>query len=84
MRDTGKLLEDYSVVCEAAARVGGARRGLAAGGVEVACVGEDGYEVRHKGLLVFRCRRGERPDVFWPGEWAVRLVQAVRPADAES
>ena len=83
VRDTGSLPEDYSVVCEAAARVGGSREALAEGGLEVARVGEDGYEVRHKGLLVFRCRQGFRPDVFMPGEWAVRLVRAARSEEAE-
>lgn len=84
VRDTGSLLEDYSVVCEAAARVGGSREALAEGGLEVARVGEDGYEVRHKGVLVFRCLRGRPPEVYMPGEWAVRLVRAADSGQAES
>jgi hypothetical protein len=83
------MREDSDFVYEAAARVfdsrsdfgpGGAGRTLVDGGLEVARVGSDQYEVRLEGLLVFRCRGGERPEVFEPGEWIVRLVQAGRPA----
>lgn len=84
MINTGRLLEDYSVVYEAAARLVRSRGVFADGGLEVARAGEDGYEVRDKGLLVFRCRRGGRPEVFQPGEWAVRLVNSVRSAGAQS
>ena len=82
--ETGRLLEDYRVVCEAAERVVGSRGTLAVSGMEVARVGGGGYEVRHKGLVVFRCLRGRPPEVFTPGEWAVRLVRAARSGEAES
>lgn len=83
VRETGSLLEDYSVVCEAASRLVASRRDLAEGGLEVASTDDGGYEVRDKGLLVFRCRPGDRPDVFRPGEWAVRLVNTARSEQAE-
>ena len=83
-RDTGQLLEDHSLVCEAAERVVGSGGGFAEDGLEVTRTEEGGYEVRHKGLLVFRCLRGHQPDVFTPGEWVVRLVQSVRSGDAGS
>ena len=82
IKETGRLREEYSIVCEAAARVfvsGGAR---AAGGLKVARTDDGGYEVRQDGLLVFQCRAGSRPEVFTPGEWIVRLVHAGRPASA--
>ena len=83
VRDTGRLLEDYSVLYEAAERLAGSGGGHAGGGLEVAGAGEERVEVRHKGLLVFRCRRGDSPEVYWPGEWAVRLVYAARSGEAE-
>lgn len=75
-RGTGRLLEDYSVVCEAAERAVRSGGVLVAGGLEVTRLGGGGYEVRQNGLLVFRCRTGSRPEVFTPGEWIVRLVKA--------
>jgi hypothetical protein len=89
MSETGQLREDSALVYEAAVRVfdsggdlgaGGARRTLIDGGLEVTRAGGDRYEVRLEGLLVFRCRGGEPPEVFEPGEWMVRLVQAGQPA----
>lgn len=76
--ETGQLLEDHSLVCEAAERVVGSGGRFAEGGLEVARTGEGGYEVMYEGLLVFRCLRGYPPDVFTPGEWVVRLVRAGR------
>lgn len=73
---TGRLLEDYSVVCEAAERVIESGVALSVSGLEVARFGRGGYEVRQGGLLVFRCLAGHQPDVFTPGEWVVRLVNA--------
>ena len=78
-KETGRLLEDYSVVCEAAERVVNSGGTFAAGGLEVARLGRNGYEIRQGGVLVFRCEAGSRPEVFTPGEWVVRLVQAGRP-----
>ena len=78
MKETGRLLEDYRVVCEAAERVVCSGGGVAGGGLEVARTDEGVYEVRQDGLLVFRCRRGDPPDLFTPGEWVVRLVRAGR------
>ena len=79
-KDTRQLLEDHALVCEAAERVARSGAGSADGGLEVTRTGEGGYEVRDKGLLVFRCLRGHPPDVFTPGEWVVRLVRAGRLA----
>lgn len=90
--ETGRLGEDFAIVYEAAERVagprsapepGGSARTLVGGGLEVTRAGDDAYEVRHEGLLVFRCRGGERPEVFKPGEWVVRLVHAGRSARPE-
>ncbi len=78
--ETGRLLEDYPLVCEAAERVVSSRGALALSGLEVARLGRGGYEIRQGGLLVFRCRAGRRPEVFTPGEWVVRLVQTGRLA----
>ena len=77
-RETGQLLEDYPVVCEAAERAVGSAGGFAEGGLEVTRTEEGGYEIRQDGMLLFRCKRGHPPEVFTPGEWVVRLVQAVR------
>lgn len=79
-KETGRLLEDYSVVCEAAERVVGPGRALAVSGLEVERLGRGGYEIRERGVLVFRCRAGQPPEVFTPGEWVVRLVRAGRLA----
>lgn len=79
-RETGRLLEDYPVICGAADRVISSRGALAVSGLEVARLGKEGYEVRQAGVLVFRCRAGRPPEVFKPGEWVVRLVQARRSA----
>ena len=78
--ETGRLLEDYSLICEAAERIASSGGGHAVSGLEVARLGGGGYEVRHNGVLVLRCRAGRPPDVFTPGEWVVRLVQAGRLA----
>ena len=77
-RETGRLLEDYPLVCEAAERLVSSRGALAVSGLDVTRLGRGGYEVRQKGVLVFRCRPGRRPEVFTPGEWVVRLVHAGR------
>ena len=53
-RETGRLREEYSVVCEAAERVVSSGGALAEGGLEVARIGRGGYEIRQDGLLVFR------------------------------
>lgn len=74
--ETEQLLDDYSVVCEAAERVIVSRGSLAAGRLGVARLGGGGYEIRQGGVLVFRCRAGQRPEVFTAGEWVVRLVNA--------
>lgn len=79
-KETGRLLEDYSVVYEAAERVINSGGALAVSGLEVKRLGRGGYEIRQGGLLVFRCRAGSRPEVFTPGEWVVRLVRAGRLA----
>lgn len=94
MKETGRLWEEYPVIYEAAERLvatldendGGASWNLAESGLAVARTGDGAYEVRLDGLLVFRCRNGEAPEVFRPGEWVVRLVHAGRstPADGTS
>lgn len=84
MSETGPLLEEFPAVYEAAKRLVGsaddAGRGhvLVEGRLKVSRTGEDEYEVRHEGLLVFRCGGGARPEVFEPGEWMVRLMRAAR------
>lgn len=91
MRETGRLWEEFPAVCEAAERVlgsanepgrGGAQRTLVERGLEVARTADGVYEVRCEGLLVFHCRNGERPEVFKPGEWIVRLMRAGRSVGA--
>ena len=77
-KETGRLPEDYPVVCEAAERVAGSEGAIAVSGLEVTRLGRGGYEIRQGGALIFRCRAGRRPEVFTVGEWVVRLVQAGR------
>jgi hypothetical protein len=91
MAETGKLEEDFDVVYGAAREVieaRGTRRpgeswlAYAEGSLEVARTEAGEYEVRHQGVLVFRRPAGGSRDdaqVFEPGEWMVRLVQAGRP-----
>jgi hypothetical protein len=80
-RETGRRLEDYSVVYEAAEQAVSSGATLA-GGLEVTRAGGGVCEVRQSGVLVFRCRRGARPEVFTPGEWVVRLASAARRVTA--
>lgn len=87
MNETGPLTEEYPAVYEAARRLVGPDDGpgpegpsrvLVEGRLKVSRTGEDEYEVRRDGLLVFRCCGGGSPDVFTPGEWIVRLMHAAR------
>ena len=88
MNETGPLIEEYPAVYEAARRLvgpvdgpgpGGPSRLLVEGRLKVSRTGEDEYEVRRDGMLVFRCGGDGRPEVFKPGEWIVRLMHAARP-----
>ncbi len=86
MNETGPLTEEYPAVYEAARRLVGPEDGtgpsrvMVEGRINVSRTGEDEYEVRRDGLLVFRCGGGGRlPEVFTPGEWIVRLMHAARP-----
>lgn len=90
VRETGRLWEEYPVVCVTAERLvgppnepgsGGAKRTFVERGLEVARTADGVYEVRCEGLLVFRCRNGRSPEVFKPGEWIVRLMHASRLVD---
>ena len=92
MNETGPLMEEYPAVYEAARRLVGPEDGpgpgissrlLSEGRLKVSRTGEDEYEVRRDGLLVFRCGGDGRPEVFMPGEWIVRLLRAARPHSPE-
>ena len=88
MNETGPLTEEYPAVYEAARRLVGSAnepgpgwpsRIMVEGRLNVSRTGENEYEVRRDGLLVFRCGGGRLPEVFKPGEWIVRLLHAARP-----
>ena len=74
-RDTGQLLGDSSVACEAA------ERAVVSGGALAGAGSKWCARARAATRLGTKAGRlpgwaGPRPEVFWPGERVVRLVQA--------